>query len=50
MFCAAVQPKKVIGFSWICNPAGVSIRICNPINEIPINIYTRILTKSCIFI
>ena len=20
-------------FSWICNPAGVSIRICNPINE-----------------
>ena len=35
-----VQPNVAAGsaecrrrFSWICNPAGVSIRICNPINE-----------------
>ena len=59
---AAVQPKKVIGSAGILplgfaaclskNPAGVSIRICNPINEFLFLTFAaeRNPYKSCIFI
>ena len=52
MFFRRNSAEKGNWFSWICNPAGVSIRICNPIIEFLFLTFSakEILTKVvCLF-